>query len=69
MLIAALTARPRPEYSARSPTPAQVAELVDAPASGAGFRMEVEVRVLSWAPLVWLGLKLGLLAWVQPENL
>lgn len=30
---------------------AQVAELVDAPASGAGARKGVEVRVLSWAPL------------------
>lgn len=29
---------------------AQVAELVDAPASGAGARKGVEVRVLSWAP-------------------
>ena len=29
---------------------AQVAELVDALASGASFRMEVEVRVFSWAP-------------------
>ena len=28
-----------------------MAELVDALASGASFRMEVEVRVLSWAPL------------------
>jgi hypothetical protein len=27
-----------------------VAELVDAPASGAGDRKVVEVRVLSWAP-------------------
>lgn len=30
---------------------AQVAELVDAPASGAGACKGVEVRVLSWAPL------------------
>ena len=29
---------------------AQVAELVDALASGASFRKEVEVRVFSWAP-------------------
>ena len=29
---------------------AQVAELVDAPASGAGIRKGVEVRVFSWAP-------------------
>ncbi len=30
---------------------AQVAELVDALASGASFCMEVEVRVFSWAPI------------------
>ena len=30
---------------------AQVAELVDAPASGAGYRKIVEVQVLSWAPV------------------
>ena len=29
---------------------AQMAELVDAPASGAGIRKDVEVRVLFWAP-------------------
>ena len=29
---------------------AQVAELVDALASGASIRKDVEVRVLSWAP-------------------
>jgi hypothetical protein len=29
---------------------AQVAELVDALASGASVRMDVEVRVFSWAP-------------------
>ena len=29
---------------------AQMAELVDAPASGAGARKGVEVRVLFWAP-------------------
>ncbi len=29
---------------------AQVAELVDALASGASVRMDVEVQVLSWAP-------------------
>jgi hypothetical protein len=28
-----------------------MAELVDAPASGAGVCMDVEVRVLFWAPL------------------
>ena len=31
---------------------AQMAELVDAPASGAGTRKGVEVRVLFWAPLI-----------------
>ena len=31
----------------------QVAELVDAPASGAGDRKVVEVRVLSWAPQLY----------------
>ena len=35
----------------RCTTPAQVAELVDALASGASVRMDVEVRVLSWAPI------------------
>lgn len=41
-----------PAASAYTPltTPAQVAELVDALASGASVRMDVEVRVLSWAP-------------------
>ena len=33
-------------------TPAQVAELVDALASGASVCMDVEVRVLSWAPFI-----------------
>ena len=32
-------------------TPAQVAELVDALASGASVCIDVEVRVLSWAPI------------------
>ena len=32
---------------------AQMAELVDAPASGAGARKGVEVRVLFWAPFFW----------------
>ena len=32
---------------------AQMAELVDAPASGAGVCMDVEVRVLFWAPLIF----------------
>ena len=32
-------------------TPAQVAELVDALASGASDRKVVEVQVLSWAPI------------------
>ena len=34
-------------------TPAQVAELVDALASGASDRKVVEVQVLSWAPLIF----------------
>lgn len=46
--------RLRPLTGARRPRKrtavAQVAELVDAPASGAGARKGVEVRVLSWAP-------------------
>jgi len=33
---------------------AQMAELVDAPASGAGSRKGVEVRVLFWAPIRFL---------------
>ena len=37
---------------------AQVAELVDAPASGAGACKGVEVRVLSWAPLFLEGYQL-----------
>jgi hypothetical protein len=37
-------------YQPRS-TPAQVAELVDALASGASGRKAVEVRVFSWAPM------------------
>ncbi len=42
---------PRLGYSHASPnTPAQVAELVDALASGASIRKDVEVRVFSWAP-------------------
>jgi len=32
------------------PLNAQVVELVDTPASGAGDRKVVEVQVLSWAP-------------------
>ena len=35
-----------------SPTRAQMAELVDALASGASVRMDVEVRVLFWAPFI-----------------
>ena len=31
-----------------------MAELVDAPASGAGVCMDVEVRVLFWAPITFL---------------
>jgi hypothetical protein len=36
---------------------AQMAELVDAPASGAGARKGVEVRVLFWAPNTYKTLK------------
>ena len=36
--------------ASRPATRAQMAELVDAPASGAGARKGVEVRVLFWAP-------------------
>ena len=36
--------------ASRHATRAQMAELVDAPASGAGARKGVEVRVLFWAP-------------------
>src|SRR5688500_4049079 len=46
---AALTSAGTPPSSRPLPR-AQVAELVDAPASGAGARKGVEVRVLSWAP-------------------
>ena len=35
-----------------------MAELVDAPASGAGTRKGVEVRVLFWAPFATNSLKL-----------
>jgi hypothetical protein len=38
---------------------AQMAELVDAPASGAGTGNGVEVRVLFWAPLIRYGLSLS----------
>lgn len=38
-------------YIAASRHRAQMAELVDALASGASVRMDVEVRVLFWAPL------------------
>ena len=41
----------RQEMTYRVDNHAQVAELVDAPASGAGYRKVVEVQVLSWAPL------------------
>src|SRR4051812_48158156 len=37
---------------------AQMAELVDAPASGAGARKGVEVRVLFWAPATHKALKM-----------
>ena len=42
----------RPEASCALLPRAQMAELVDAPASGAGDRKVVEVRVLFWAPFV-----------------
>ena len=45
--------RPAPtrrHATSRDATRAQMAELVDAPASGAGARKGVEVRVLFWAP-------------------
>ena len=50
---APLSARsyPVPRKLAEAPR-AQMAELVDAPASGAGARKGVEVRVLFWAPFV-----------------
>ncbi len=40
----------RREHHELLATRAQMAELVDAPASGAGARKGVEVRVLFWAP-------------------
>ena len=43
-----LTQKRRPRTP---PLVAQMAELVDAPASGAGTRKGVEVRVLFWAPI------------------
>ena len=51
-----LTANERPRRGARLPR-AQMAELVDAPASGAGARKGVEVRVLFWAPALLKSLK------------
>ena len=42
---------PMPIYNSSLTTLAQVAELVDALASGASVCMDVEVRVLSWAPI------------------
>ena len=47
--IAALTGLEAAVRGALLPR-AQMAELVDAPASGAGDRKVVEVRVLFWAP-------------------
>jgi hypothetical protein len=38
-------------YLTNKSSGAQMAELVDAPASGAGGRKAVEVRVLFWAPV------------------
>ena len=40
------------QSSGFAPVKAQVAELVDALASGASARMGVEVRVFSWAPFL-----------------
>ena len=59
MRIRALTAPPPPASGPLLPGTqrfcsvprAQMAELVDAPASGAGARKGVEVRVLFWAPV------------------
>ena len=51
----ALTGLEAPVRGALLPR-AQMAELVDAPASGAGDRKVVEVRVLFWAPSVLLGM-------------
>src|SRR6218665_2691885 len=45
--LSALTSAASPPSSPRLPR-AQMAELVDAPASGAGARKGVEVRVLFW---------------------
>src|SRR6218665_3570281 len=50
MFSGLLTGDSLPRRGARLPR-AQMAELVDAPASGAGARKGVEVRVLFWAPL------------------
>ena len=47
--LTGLAHAPKPPITAPD---AQVAELVDALASGASFCMEVEVRVLSWAPSI-----------------
>ena len=47
-----LLTRPFLEVSWLFTVPAQVAELVDALASGASVCMDVEVRVLSWAPII-----------------
>ena len=43
--------RIHPPANCRGLPRAQMAELVDAPASGAGDRKVVEVRVLFWAPV------------------
>jgi hypothetical protein len=42
---------PKPPCAIKRVPRAQMAELVDAPASGAGARKGVEVRVLFWAPV------------------
>jgi hypothetical protein len=48
---------------------AQMAELVDAPASGAGTRKGVEVRVLFWAPILCLLIQQTLCIMFYPDAL
>ena len=57
---------PGMDRTKRHATRAQMAELVDAPASGAGARKGVEVRVLFWAPDFW---KKGMSGGHSPKNL
>ena len=47
---------------------AQVAELVDAPASGAGILTGVEVRVFSWAPLINQSVKFYIILITSQDN-